>query len=315
MSSVKLTDAATLQAFVQKFDFDLIGLFFHGFASKPFLTSHEGIKGKLTMTQMIVNDVARRYKKDFVPPADVLEMKPRTLEVTPAKIDLQTCPQDYETTYLGLARADGFNHKKDPFEAYMLSQVFMKLAEEIENALWQGDAAAAPADTDGLSLLFDGFLKQIADAIVAAEITAVATGALTLADCVEQFESVYKALPTAMRTKEVVMYCSVANRDLYAESYRENYSKNYMQRTINGLDQIRLDGGNAWVTPIPGMLTSNRIIATVKENMHHLYDAESDATFLNFQDSHRCIDMYGDFKLGCGVGIMHDKMIKVNNQA
>lgn len=315
MSSLNLTTAAAFRAYVEKFDFDLIGRFFHGFASEPFLTSRGGVKGKLILTEMILSAVATRYKKEFQPKADAYDFKPRELEVTAAKVDRQICPQDFEQTYLGLARAEGFNHKENPFEGYILEQTFALLDEEYENALWSGVKAAVPADADTLDMLYDGFLEQITDALAAAEITAVATGALTLADMVEQTESVYKALPTAMRNREVFIYMSVANRDLYAESYRENYSKNYMQKMINGLDIIRLDGGNAWVVPVPGMLDSNRIIATVKQNMNHLYDAENDRKFLNFQDSHRCVDMFGDFKTGAGIGIMHDKMIKVNNQA
>lgn len=313
--SLKLTSAASLQAFVQQFDFNLLQKMFLGFHSAAFITAHEGVKGKKILTELITNGpLVRRFKTAFEPVQDAFEFKPNTLEVFPAKIDLQIYPQEYETTYLGLARQKGFNHNENPFEAHMLAGVLMQLGEEQETAVWQGIKAAVPADDDNLSEMFDGFLKIIADGLTATSITAVNTGSLTLADMVEQTESVYNGLPPAMRLKEVLIYMSVDNWALYAQSYRENYSKHYMRKEINGLELIKLDAGNAWIVPVAGMGTSDRIIATVKPNMCHGYDSASD-TMLNFEDDKRAIDMWADFKQGCQIGILHNNMIRVNNQA
>lgn len=313
--SLKLTSAQALQSFVQQYDFNLLQKMFLGFHSAPFLTAHEGIKGKKVLTELLTNGpLVRRYKSAFQPVQDAFEFKPRTLEVYPAKIDLQIFPQEFESSYLGMARSKGFNNLDNPFESHMLQGVLMQLGEEQEKAIWQGDQAAVPADTDTLDMMFDGFLKIIADALTATEITAVNTGSLTLADMVEQTESVYNALHPSMRMKEVLIYMSVDNWALYAQSYRENYSKHYMRKEINGLELIKLDAGNAWIVPVAGMGTSDRIIATLKANLNYGYDSASD-TMLNFEDDKRSIDMWADFKQGCQIGILHNHLIKVNNQA
>lgn len=317
MSSVKLTNAQAIRDYVEKINLDFISTFYYGFASAAFLNFHFGVKGKELLTQHVVGSLVRRHSNPFTPVEDAHDFLPRWLEVEAAKIDLQLDPQGMEKSYLGIARAPGFNHLQMPFERYIIDATMEKKNEEMEDAIWKGVKTGAPASTDTLDMLFNGFLKIITDGLAAADpnFTAVATGALTLADCVEQFELVYKGLGTAMRNKEVLMYCSVANRDLYAESYRENYSKNYQQKTINGLEAIRLDLGNAWVVPIPGMADSNRIIATVKANMIPGTDSEHDSDMLNFEDNHRNIDMWADFKLGAQIGILHNKIIRVNNQA
>lgn len=312
--SLKLTDAAALRAYVERFDFNFLHTFFTGLVSKNFTTTYMGVKGRLTLTQSIINDVARRYSGNFTPPVDIWEFKPQTLDVVAAKIEASINPRDFENTYLGIARSPGFSHAQNPFEAFMLMQLFAKHMEEVDIALWQAVQTGAPVATDKLIVLFNGWLKIIIDALAAGDITAVGTGALTEADCVEQIESVYKALPAAMRTKEVLIFLSVANYDLYTFAYRENYSKNYAQRSINGLEQIRLDCGNAWLTPMPGMGTSNRVIATVKENIAWGTDLESDMSMLHFQDSHWNIDMFGAYKIGAGINILDNKMIRVNNQ-
>lgn len=313
-SSLNLTSAAALQAYVRSYDFNLLGKMFHGFMSAPFLTPHANVKGEMLLTEMIIGDLVKRWKKTFEPTQGAIDFKPRLLSVKPCKIDLELYPQEFASTYLGHAQRPGFNNLDNPFEGYMLNKIFEKKDTEKDFAIWQGDEAAVPADSDGLSLLFDGYLKIIADGLVAGDITSVATGAPTLSDMVEQTESVYKALPPVMRTKLVYIFMSVDNWALYAESYRENFSKNYMQKSLNGFELIKLDGGNAWIVPMPGMGASNRIIATTADNLHYGFDLESDE-FLNFKDDIRCIKMWGDFKLGAQIGILHNNVIKVNNQA
>lgn len=313
-SSLTLTDAAALQAFVRTYDFNLLGRMFHGFASGPFLTPHANVKGQLVLTEMVVGDLVRRWKKTFEPTEGAFAFKPRTLTVVPAKIDLELYPQEFASTYLGHAQRPGFNALDNPFEGYMLGKTLDKMKNEQDVAAWLGDAAAVAADDDNMSELFDGYLKIIADGLTAGDISVVATGALTLADMVEQTEMVYNALPSEMRMKMVYIYMSVDNWSLYQQSYRENYSKNYMQKTVGGLELIRLDGGNAWIVPVPGMGTSDRIIATTADNMHYGFDLESDQA-LNFKDDIRCIKMWSDFKFGVQIGLLHDWAIKVNNQA
>lgn len=313
-SSVTLTNAANLRAYVEEFSEDIMRKFFHGFASAPFLTPMGGVKGDMILTEQIVGELVRRYKKTFDPRQGVIDYKPNTLRVYAHKSDLEIFPQDFEASYLGKMRSTGFNSLDNPFERDIVDACIEKCATECDIALWSGEAAAVPADTDGASALYNGYLKIITDALTAGTITSVATGALTLADMVEQTESVYKGLPSTMRTREVLLYMSVDNWALYAESYRENYSKNYMQKNINGLEMIKLDAGNAWIVPVPGMLTSNRIIATVKSNMVYGYDSMSDMVY-NFKDDVRVVKMWADWKLGPMIGITHNHMIRVNNQA
>lgn len=313
-SSVTLTDAAAFRAYVQKFDFELLSRFFAGFQSKAFLSANYGVTGKLTKTELQVQDLARRYSPNFTNRPDLYKFVPRSMDVHQAKIEASINPQEFYNSYLAEVRSPGFSHNQIPFEAHILNDTFMKHSEEVDVAIWQGAAAAVPSNDDKVNALFDGFLEQIKDGLVAGDITSVGTGALTEADCVEQIESVYKALPAAMRTKEVLIYLSVANYDLYTFAYRENYSKNYTQREIDGLQQIRLDCGNAWLTPIVAMGTSNRVIATVKKNMDWGTNLESDMSHLRFQDSHWNVDMFGAYQLGCNIPMLTDTMIKVNNQ-
>jgi len=312
-SSLNLTNAANLQAYVQTYDFNLLQRMFNGFHSAPFLTPHADVAGKLALTELILGDVVKRWKKTFEPKANAFTFKPTVLEVQPCKIDLELYPQEFRSTYLGHAQRQGFNSLDNPFEKYMIDGVMNKKDTEQDIAVWSGVQTNSPSDDDGMSLLFDGYLQLIKDALTAGDITAVSTGSLTLNDMVEQTESVYKGLNSAMRMKEVHIYMSVDNWALYAESYRENYSKNYTQKIINGFDAIKLDNGNAWVIPMPGMLTSDRIVATVAGNLHYGYKKESDA-MLNFKDDIRSIKMWSDWLFGVQIGILHNDCIRVNNQ-
>ncbi len=66
--------------------------------------------------------------------------------------------------------------------------------------------------------------------------------------------------------------------------YCENFSKNYTQQLIDGLQLTRLDIGNAYIVPVIGMGSSNRIIATTKKNLAYGYNSLNDDTFFNFEE-------------------------------
>lgn len=313
--SLNLTNAAAFQSFVQSYDFNLMGRMFHGFRSAQFMTPHANVKGRLTLTELEVGTLVKRFKKEFNPGQGTFNFKPRHLDVSAMKIDEQIYPQEYASTYLGLAQRPGFNHKDNPFEGYILNKLFNKKDNEKDYATWKGVAVENPTDTSPMWDLMDGFLKKIADALTATEITAVATGAPTLDDMVTQTESVYKGLGSEQRLQRVYVFTSVDNWALYGESYRKNYGKYTERQMISGLEGLRIDGGDAWVIPMPGMDTSNRIIATTIDNLLYGFDAEGDDKFMNFQDQHRSIDWWCDFKYGVQIAIMKDYAIRVNNQA
>ena len=313
MASIDYSTAAGYKAYVEQFSQELYSRLFYGFETATLVTGHEGVKGRKVLTELQVGDLAKRWRTNFDPLTDALEFKPRVLETNLAKVDLQMFPQEFEGTYLGMMRRTGQNQKDLPFERYILNLVLAKLANEMENAIWQGVAAGSPAAGDPLAELFDGYLKIIADAITATDITAFPTGALSATDIVGKVEDMWDALDPAMKKEPVEIWMSYNNYKKFIQNYREDYGK-YVG--YDGQGAIKLDFGNALLRPIAGMGTSQRIIITQPNNFHYGYDAASDASLINVEWNHRAMDIWIDFRMGAQIGILDDsKMIIVNNQA
>ena len=313
MASLNFTPAAAYQAYVEEFAPELFSKLYYGFETAKYVTSHEGVKGRKVLTELIVGSLAKRWRKQFDALPDAIEFKPRVLQTELAKVDLQMTPQEFEGTYLGMMRRTGQNQKDLPFEAYILDKVIQKLHTEMESAIWQGEAAAIPAAGDDLDEVFDGYLKIIADAITASDITEFPTGALTNENIVEKVEDMWDALDPAMKRERVEVWMSYSNYVKYVQNYREDFGK-YVG--YDGQGAIKLDFGNAVLRPIAGMGNSNRVIITQPENFHYGLDAASDKSMINFEWNHRSLDMWIDFRIGAQIGILDDsKMIIVNNQA
>lgn len=307
--SVKLTDAASFQAYVQDYHDELLSELFVGFQSAPLFTAHEGVKGKKLLTQLVTNDLVTRYSATFAPVADALEFKPRNLVVADAKVDLKIIPKDFEGTYLGMYRKKGQDPMDLPFEGYILKSALDKIKSEMEYAIWRAEIPNLPTSTDKLIKLFDGIQVIIQDEITATNLTATTTGALTSSNAVAAVESVYAALGDAYLGRSVDVFLSPKDRIKFVQDYRDKYGKYY--EAPDG--SVELEVGTANVHILPGV-PENCILITPKENIHYGYDADWDSNTFNFEQEDRSIKMWMDFKIGVNFGIVNDNIIAVNDQ-
>lgn len=309
--STVFTSAETLQAYVWENRNILLSKAFNSFKTSQFLTFHEGIKGKMPLTELTIGTVARRWAAAFAPTASTIDFVPRELEVTRAKAELQFVPQDFESSYLGEARKQGQNWDDLPFEGYILERVMAKLFEEHENAVWKGAAAGSPASTDTLSQIFDGFLEIIADEITATTLTPVPVsgGAWTEANIIPTLEAMWDNLKEAYKDGDVNVFLNYNLFALYNRAYRNQFGIN-ADRPLDG--RLRLDFGNAYLVPVPGLASKNRVIMTPAGNLHIGIDAPDDMTF-GFEQNKRYMDFWMDFNIGVQIGLVNDETIIVND--
>ena len=312
-ASVDFTNAAALQDYIRIFMPELLSKIYHGFKTASLITPHEGVKGQKILTEQILGTLGQRWAKTFDPTADAISYNPRTLTTHPYKVDLQIYPQEYESTYLGMARRPSFQPDDLPYEAFLMMKVLEKLQAEFETAVWQGVEDLTPDAGDPLTELFNGFLKIIVDELVLGNITAVTTAAHTASIAVANAEKVHKALAPQYQMEETMMFCSVAFARLYNENYRTDFGKYIGTEKRGVLDLIRLDFGNAWLVPTIGMGTSSRLICTPAANLVYGYDLASDASNIRAEKNHRSIDLMIDGKLGVQIGIVHNDILAVND--
>jgi hypothetical protein len=312
MGTVSYTDAAAYKAYVEEFANDLMSIMYHSSPTAQSATPHEGLKGKLVLTELVLGQLARRWNKAFNPVDDLIDFQPRVLNVERCKIELQFVPQEFESSYLGEYRRRGQNMDDLPFEGYIMQKVFAKFAEEKEIAMWQAAASGAPAENDPMTDVFDGLLEIIADEITATNLTPVPVsgGAWSSANIISTLETMYDGLDDAVKEGMSEVYLSYSLYQLYNQAYRDTYGK-YVSMNEDG--RVKLDFGNCYLKPVPGLNGSDRVAIMPVGNIHYGYDAPFDEGSFNFEQNHRAMDFWMDFMIGVQIGIVKDGFVVVND--
>ena len=315
-ASLNLTSAAAFRDYVEDMGDQLIAQGFYGFKTADYMTVHEGVKGKKILTSLMVNDLARRWAKQFNAPLDTIVFAPRELNVEFAKVELEIYPQDFESTYLGKKRKKG-QGMDIPFEGDIMMQVMKKLAQELDIATIQGVKAATPASTDLLKQLYHGLLKLITDLIAAGHAPyVVAGGALTTANIMTVVRDMQDGIGEAYKEGDLEIYMSLVNMNKYFDAHVTKYQGIKPQvRFVNGVKQTRTEDESGWIIGLPSWKNSNRICVTPPGNFHLGYDDIVDWQSFNFKDDIRSIKFWMDFKMGVQIFLAEESAFMVNNLA
>lgn len=315
--SADITAAAGFLAYVQDYGDELVQRAFFSPKIMEYVTLHEGVKGKKTLTRLkVVNGKAVAWSSAFSGASGAVVLSPRHIDVTPLKRDLSFCPQDYESSYLGKMRPRGQNPGKFlPFEADTLNAIMKGHSEELATALFSAvKAGTVTPGTTAMSSTFNGFLKLIADAITATELTPVVTpgAAITNTNAVALMETMWNLLGAGYKQGEVHVFMSYATFQKYNQDYRERYGK-YVSPNKDGA--MTLDfSQNAILVPLAEMGTSSRVIMTPGANLHVAFDDLGDQVF-EMEQNKRDIDFWMDWKMGVQIGQFDEGAIVVNDLA
>lgn len=187
----------------------------------------------------------------------------RILYARQSKWDYDFDPKEFFNNYLA-------DESGDNFVTAANNQVAKEyLAQILTGAIYFGvynPAGTAVAD------ICTGFGKIIADEITANKLTPVLTGALTNVNTVAAVEAVAEAVPVWMREQGFRICVSYATVDKYKKDYRTRFGFTFDKNTEG---EYKLDGLNATLCPCAMMGNSQRIIATIDNNLVVGTDIES----------------------------------------
>lgn len=317
--SVNHSYAESFQGYVRTYAEEMFCQLFYGFKTADLAQVLEGIKGEHVLTELEIGEnLARRWGKTFDPLSDAVAHKPRVLKTALNKVDFSVVPTQYEFSYLGAMRKKGQDAADWPFQAYVMEKVLAKLNQEFETAAWQGQEALSPAPGDYLRQTFDGYLKIIADALTATDITAVVTGAITTANIIEKLRLMWEAVLPVYKENGTDIFVSYTIYDMYRKAYKDAYKVDpaYTMITEAGYRGIEyeLGNGNCRIIPINGMSGSGRVVITPRENLAIGIDSASDVMF-NVEQEKRELHFWMDFRMGAQIMIQKDGILVVNDQA
>lgn len=270
----------------------------------------DDVGDELPLPNLAIADIVKPADPvNFSPTSNALAFGSRTLKVRGMKVDLQLVPEVLQKTWLGKMKSPQ-DVMDMPFEAFVMDYIAQKVRENIwTKALYLGVYNAA-GTTPGATM--NGWLKIIADAITATQITPVVTGATTATNVIDNIEAVYDSLGEAYKNGTGEIKVKPQIFDWYNRRYRGLYGGN---NNYEGMKKgrILLDGTNWEVVRDPGLGSSNRIIATPKANQ--VLGVSGPSMTFDFQKFDRSIKILGDFKAGVEFKEIHARALAVNDQA
>jgi hypothetical protein len=320
MASTDYSAVAGYRSYVETISEDIFRKLFFEFNTARLVTIHEGVKGKKVWTEMKLLNLAKAYFPAFSA-GDTNQLVPIEMDVSPFKVEHKEIPQEIEDTHLGFLRRNSFNHQEWPLERYSVEQLLAKLQQELEVAVWQGvKKSTALAAGDSINIVFNGYLKIIADAITATTVTAVVTGAITEANILEKLKLMYAELAPELKTNGTDIFVSYALFDHYVAAMDTKFAGNsapYVElgsATYQGM-RYRQGGGNTTLIPVAGMGDSGRVIMLPRANFHMGIDSLADFSNFNFEQQVRELLYWLDAKIGVQITLLRDGIAVVNDQA
>jgi len=261
-------DTTALNAYAGRYEKKLFATLRNSADILKDITVIPGLKNTLKLTKLTVSNGVRAYRESFDAAQKDLTYSGRDLSVELLKRDMTINPLTYRNTWMSEVMNPGVNPTDLPFAAYVAELSAKQIAHEVN----QGAYLAKKGNGSEVATTFDGLGTQITAAIQAETIKAgtgllpVATGAITNTNAVEKFELMSKAMPTVYRHAGFILYCSYDLFDKYNEDYRERY-KRYFESNENGVHYIDNTARKVQLLPCTWLETSQRIIATPKENL------------------------------------------------
>jgi hypothetical protein len=299
---------AAVGAYFRKHQAKIEAFLTQGFDTRQYLTVIPGIKDQYVAKNKHLESILQPYIRGFTPKADKLRIAAEITQVKRAKIDYEIDSddiQEMEQSAMGIMLA-GVGSDPTNLPGGVANMIFNaildKADEEMEmDLVWNGNFAAATYPTPGNAIdINDGFDKVLDAAETSGKMIPFALGAYTDAEVLDYTEEFVKNLPIPVKRKNMPIFMSVKNEELYWENRRTKFGThndhtNDAVLTVHKFKNIKPVG-------LPSMGDSKRMFTTVPGNMIMCEDGTREERRLSvtLKRDERCIRITGDFKVGFG---------------
>lgn len=155
------------------------------------ITIKPNVKYKQVVKKLDWGSIVADGSCDFSASDDVITLSERVLTVEEFQVNLQMCKADYYSDYIGAEMAmSAYADLPASFADFLIAQVASKVAESVENSLWQGTTATAGE--------FDG-ITTILEASTTNDVTAAT---VTSANVIAEMGKIVDAIPAAVYGKD-----------------------------------------------------------------------------------------------------------------
>jgi hypothetical protein len=200
----------------------------------------------------------------------------RNITVGVMKIQEALCPRSLEQYWMQTQLTAGSQYDGVPFEQAFSEQKALRIAEALETAIWQGNSYFS-----GVNQLLNAASGStvLANASSTTWNPVSASVGITTSNVITIFDKVYNDIPQAILTKtDLVIFCGWNNFRTLIGALKSQTGVMYNQVDLQGLadGDIIYPGTNVRIVAVPGLTSTNRIVATYLGNLFYGTDLLSD---------------------------------------
>ncbi len=229
-----------------------------------------GIKFKTKISNVLFGQVLQADNCGFTASTD--DLASVEIDVCSLSAMAEICQFDLEQSFVSLEMTKGSNgdFSVASFMNYYWNEMALTIAENVEQLRWLGDDES---ETPALALC-DGYVKGLDDD--GAVIDIASPIAITASNVLAKLALVYAAIPAAVIANQADLRIYVSTP--VATAYRAAVAAANTQANLTqALDFTYL---GIKMVLCPGMGTTSKIVATLKNNLIYAFDAEGDGKAL-----------------------------------
>lgn len=322
LTNADVFDHASLTADLNaQHELDRDAIWFNMFGSDSWdraFTMRDGILDKELLLNIDL-DFEVKPQVDYTawnPQASVISAEPRWLQTEEMKVDFEFIPMKMARTYLGkYYKASGDQFQMGPYE-WLIAEMSRVIKKKLLlNAFYKGVRNAVGTTTADT---MNGVNKNIADAIVAGDLTPVATGVLTYANTFDSIEAMCAAhdLSAEWGEEPAILPVSPTIFGWYWRKRREKFP-HLVDAFASEASQrvVKVEGFDVVLIKEYGLTGSQRLCITQLKNRLLGADSMAKTNTMEFQREKRKVNGLVDFKLGYNFAYLYDGSVTVNDQA
>lgn len=224
-----------------------------------------GVKSKIKLPQYDAGSLIKDAGCSWSPAGEGT-LSQKSFEVCDKEFQLELCVTTFEANFLGEYLRPGSNTGEvapELFTNYMLSEVKKKIQNDLELAIWQGNATGATYPQN----ICDGLLREMTGDTTVIDVTATT---INLSNVIAQITRVYEAIPqTILTNPDLVIFVPTSIYRFYqqaiAAASNEAYYVGAKEPNFLGIPLV-------WSPGLP----NNCMVAGVKSNFILLTDLLDD---------------------------------------
>lgn len=238
----------------------------------------------------------------------------RTITVGKIKVEEKICPKDLEAYFTQEALKAGSTYEdfgNADFQKAFFDKKNIRIASQLETAIWQGDATGATANTnkfDGLQKLIAAGSPVLANVSGYTGVTGSPIVTVNASNIIAATEGIYKAIPVQVLSKgDVKIFVGNDWYRLLILAYREKNMFSYNPQDSQAASFI-LPATNVEVISVNGLNGTGDAYAISLSNMAMAVDLidEENAYKMWFSEDNNDVRYRVEFKMGVNVAFTNE---------